>query len=88
VISGELKHPTDGDTRKLERAIVMQLLRDDHAERWPVTELAIEIPDFVPAMLERALARLAHSGILCRAGESVWASRAARHLDELDLIGI
>jgi DNA-binding HxlR family transcriptional regulator len=88
VMSGELEHPLEVATRRLERAIVMQLLRDDRAERWRVAALAIEIPDFAPAMLARALARLERAGVVCRIGESVCASRAARHLDRLDLIGI
>lgn len=88
MISEELEQPVDDDTRRLERAIVMQLLRDDCPERWLAVDLASEIPDYALAMLERALVRLEYAGIVCRAGESVSASRAARHLDELDLIGI
>lgn len=86
--SGELSHPTDGETRRLERAVVMQLLRDDCAERWLIAALERAVSDFAPAMLERALARLEYAGVVCRASESVWASRAARCLDELDLIGL
>src|SRR5262249_33301851 len=88
VTSGELEHSTDGETRRLERAVVIQLLRDDCAARGLVAALEREVSDFTPALLEGALARLEHAGVVCRAGESVWASRAARRLDELDLIGI
>jgi hypothetical protein len=87
-MSGELEQLTDGDARKLERAIVLQLLRDDRAERWSVSELAVEISDFALGALERALLRLEHAGVVSWVGESVCASRATRYLDRLDLIGI
>jgi hypothetical protein len=77
-----------GDVRKAERAIVMQLLRDDRAPRWKVAELADEIADFDAALVELALVRLEHERVLERAGARIWASRAARWLDELELIGI
>ena len=72
----------------VERAIVLQILRDDHDERWPRAELAEEISDFEPAVLDEALGRLERDGVLQRAGDSVWAARAARRLDELELISI
>jgi DNA-binding HxlR family transcriptional regulator len=72
----------------VERAIVLQLLRDDHEERWTRTELTQEIPDFEPAALDNALDRLRHDGVLHRDGASVWAARAALRLDELELISI
>jgi hypothetical protein len=87
-MSGELEQLTDGDARKLERAIVLQLLRDDRAERWRVSDLAVEISDFALGALERALLRLEYAGVVCRDGENVCASRATRCLDRLDLIGI
>jgi DNA-binding HxlR family transcriptional regulator len=70
------------------RAIVLQLLRDDHEERWARAELAREISDFEPALLDEALARLERDGVLHREESWVWASRAARRLDELELISI
>ncbi len=73
---------------KVERAIVMQLLRDDRAQGWQASELAYELADFDFSLIERALARLEHEGVLQRAGTEIWASRAARCLDELELIGI
>jgi DNA-binding HxlR family transcriptional regulator len=76
------------DVWMVERAIVLQILRDDHEERWPRAELAEEISDFEPAVLDAALGRLEHDGVLHREGDSVWAARAARRLDELELISI
>lgn len=71
-----------------ERAVVLQVLRDDHEERWSRAELAEEISDFEPAALEEALGCLERDGVLHRQDDSVWAARAARRLDELELISI
>jgi hypothetical protein len=76
------------DIWRMERAIVAQILRDDHDGRWSRAELEREIDDFEPAVLEEALGRLEHDGVLRREGELVWAGRAPRRLDELELIGI
>jgi DNA-binding HxlR family transcriptional regulator len=79
---------TNRDVWMVERAVVLQVLRDDHEERWPRTELAGEVSDFEPAVLEEALRRLGRDGVLRREGDSVWAACAARRLDELELIGV
>jgi DNA-binding HxlR family transcriptional regulator len=76
------------DLSMVERTIVLQILRDDHEERWLRAELAAEISDFEPAVLDEALASLERDGVLHREGASVWATRAARRLDELELISI
>jgi DNA-binding HxlR family transcriptional regulator len=76
------------DVWTVERAVVLQVLREDHEERWPRMELAQEISDFEPAVLEKALGRLGRDGVLRREGDSVWAACAARRLDELELIGV
>jgi DNA-binding HxlR family transcriptional regulator len=88
-----MQGPTDERQRScdlwmVERAIVLQILRDDHEERWARAELAQEIPDFEPEVLDEALAHLHRDGVLHREGGTVWASRAARRLDELELISI
>ncbi len=89
-----MQGPTDerrrggGDPWTVERAIVLQLLREDHEQRWTRAELTREIPDFEPAMLDEALTRLDREGVLHRQESSVWASRAARRLDELELISV
>jgi DNA-binding HxlR family transcriptional regulator len=77
-----------GDLWMVERAIVLQVLRDDHEERWGRAELAREIPDFEPAVLEEGLTELERDGVLRREEHAVFASRAARRLDELELISI
>lgn len=84
--AGERQHSRD--LWMVERAIVLQILRDDHEERWAQAELVQEIPDFEPAVLAEALARLERDGVLRREEQWVWVSRATRRLDELELISI
>jgi hypothetical protein len=78
----------DRDVWMVERAVVLQTLRDDREERWSRAALAREIADRESALLDEALVRLERDGVLRRAGDRVWASRAARRLDELELIGV
>ncbi|HMH47067.1 MAG TPA: hypothetical protein VK538_05070 [Solirubrobacteraceae bacterium] len=73
------------DGAKLERAIVLQVLSDER--RWSRTELAAELGADATG-LDSALAALHGQGVLCLAEDDVWASPAARRLDELELIGI
>lgn len=87
-MSNAAERAENGDAWKAQRAIVMQLLRDDRAEHWTVSELRDELADFEPALMEGALGRLAREQVLVRAGSEIRASRAARCLDELELIGI
>jgi DNA-binding HxlR family transcriptional regulator len=84
----EERRRSGGDLWMAERAVVLQLLRDDHEELWARTELVEEIADFEQALLEEALADLEGDGVLDREGASVRASRAAWRLDELELISI
>jgi hypothetical protein len=76
------------EDRRLERAIILQVLRDDHEHRWSRSELELETADVEPLDISDALARLAADGIVRVAGESVWASRALGRLDDLGLIAI
>jgi DNA-binding GntR family transcriptional regulator len=73
------------DSAKLERAIVLQVLSEER--RWSRTELAAELGADATG-LDRALAALHGQGVVCLAEDDVWASPAARRLDELELIGI
>jgi hypothetical protein len=77
-----------GETLQAERAIVMQVLRDDHEERWARVELARVIYGFESAILDEAFARLRRDGVLLVENDYVRASRAARRLDELGLVGL
>jgi hypothetical protein len=79
---------TAGGDPRVERAIVLQVLRDDHDHRWSRSELETEIARVEPLDMSDALARLQESGIVCVSSKSVWASRATERLDELGLIAI
>lgn len=70
------------------RAIVLQLLRDDHSPEWSRAELQNEIRDIDAQLLSDAIDELAQRGVAERDGETVRASCAARCLDELELLSI
>ncbi|HEY4812375.1 MAG TPA: hypothetical protein VIH71_15085 [Solirubrobacteraceae bacterium] len=76
------------DPQIAERAIVLQLLRDDHDERRSRAELGTELGDVEPLALSDAIADLERHGVVVVQGEHVVASRCARQLDELGMIAI
>ena len=80
-----------GDTT-LERAIVLQLLRDDHERKWSRAQLRSELEadgeEIDREAIDEAVVRLEREGVLGATEREVWASSAARHLDELELIGV
>ncbi len=85
------KNPTRveaGDLRMAQRAIVLQLLRDDHDPRWSRAELRREASDLDPQAVRDGLARLKAEGAVTTAREHVLASRCAWHLDALELVSI
>ncbi len=71
-----------------ERAIVLQVLRDDHPERWTRVELEVEIEDRTAQVIADALARLEAEGVVVLDGEHVQASVCARRMDSLGLVSI
>ncbi len=86
---GEPERASERDAWMVERAVVLQILRDDREEEhWSRMELARELAGCESAILDRALARLEREGVLHVDGARVWASRAARRLEELALICI
>lgn len=82
---------TDGnrELRMAQRAIVMQLLRDDHDRLWRRTQLRRQLPDIGGVVFKMALKLLAEEGcIALLRGSAMRASICAQHLDELGLVGI
>jgi hypothetical protein len=75
--------------RRNERAIILQLLRDDHPAEWTLVELEAALDGVeAPALIE-ALDVLSRQGVvLVPADGRLIASPCARCLDALDLIGI
>jgi hypothetical protein len=74
--------------RRTQRALVLQLLRDDHDESWPRSELDAELGDIEEQAIACALASLQEAGVVELEGDSLSASPAAWRLDELALIGV
>jgi hypothetical protein len=71
----------------LDRIIVLDLLEEDHDERWAREELRAAVR-VEPAVLDGALVRLHRDGVVVIDGEHVLASPCARRIDALELIGI
>jgi DNA-binding HxlR family transcriptional regulator/predicted transcriptional regulator len=81
-------HPDSERLTLVQRAIILELLRDDHEERWGVAELRAAIGTIQSGTLAAVLEDLEHHGLVVALGDWVLASRSARHIDELGLIGI
>lgn len=73
--------------RRLERAIVLELLAEDHDERWPREELAASLR-VDRSVLDAAVERLRDEGVLLLDGKDALASPCARRIDALELIGV
>jgi hypothetical protein len=71
-----------------ERAVVLQVLRNDHPEMWTPEELTQEIEGLPAEILGEAMQRLGGVGVVVLSEEECKASRAARRIDELELISI
>lgn len=81
-------HSKRSDPTLVERAVVLQVLREDHDDRWSRAELQRAASDLSPEDIESAIEYLASQGVVELDGDQVWASLCARHLDELGLITI
>jgi hypothetical protein len=80
--------PEDRERSVAERAVVLQLLRGDHAPGWSRADLGRELTHLAPAAIDRAIAELQGAGVVEDLEEALRASAAARRLDELELIAI
>jgi hypothetical protein len=76
------------DDEGTQYLIVMQMLRDDHPQRWSHAELERELYDIEPAVIRAALERLRDQGVVGLEGEQAWATACTRHLDALGMICI
>jgi hypothetical protein len=70
---------------RLDRAIVLELLEDRKRRTRDQLAAAVRVDR---GLLDGALKRLQTDGLAVIDGEDVLASRCARRIDELDLIGI
>jgi hypothetical protein len=76
------------DPYTAERGIVLQVLRDDHDERWSRGELAGVLHDVEAQAVSAALESLRQAGAVHLSGGLVWASRCARRLSDLGMVSI
>jgi hypothetical protein len=76
----------DPAERRAQRLVVLQVLRDDHEERWSGCELADVLADVEAEALANAIAALTREGVLCAEGDVLWASPALVRVSELELI--
>jgi hypothetical protein len=83
----ESREPRALTGARLERAIVLQLLRDDREPQWSSGQLAAEMDTQAPE-LEGALKSLERDGVLSLEQDAVRASRATGRLDELGLLSV
>jgi hypothetical protein len=84
----QTKQIPSGNDRRVQRAIVSQTLGDDHDKRWSRAELEAELNHNDPTAIDDALNYLQSEGVIEIEGETVQASRAARHLDALEMIAL
>lgn len=74
--------------RRAQRVVVLQLLREDHAEPWTRSELNAELSDVGEQAIARAIASLQEAGLVELDADSLSASPAAWRLQELLLLGV
>ena len=88
----ESKGSRAAERTRLERAIVLQLLREDREPIWSRAQLRAELEadraELGQGAVEEALGRLEGAGVLIMSTEAAWAAKAVLRLDELGLIGI
>jgi hypothetical protein len=71
-----------------QRAIVIQLLRDDHPVLWTRPELEAELEDIEQQTVVSAVAILGIEDVAYFDERAIWASPCTRHLDSLGLVSI
>ena len=71
-----------------QRAIILQLLGEEHRGPWTRSELARAIPDIDPRLVGEALVQLAADGVVLLESGHVRASRCARRLDALGMVSV
>jgi len=78
--------PKIDDIGIAQRGIVLQVVRDDHRQRWTREQLERTLFDVEPAVIADSLERLEEAGVVHRIDDVFGASRCARHLDSLGMI--
>jgi hypothetical protein len=71
-----------------QRAILLQLLREDHDPAWSVADLKEAVAEHKRVRVKDALTELAKRDAVQIQGDRVRATACSRHIDELGLIGV
>jgi hypothetical protein len=79
------EEPTKQDGRT-QRAIVIELL--DEPRLWMRADLKVKLHDIDPQTVDEELTALVIEGVAVYDGVKVQASRCARHLDALGMVGV
>jgi hypothetical protein len=86
--SKQQQRPKWSRQQQAERAIVLQVLGDEHSPRWTRSELEAQLDRIDLLTVNDALALLASDGVVVLDGEDVRAAACAQRLDDLGLVGI
>jgi hypothetical protein len=81
-------HTPQSDSSFEQRIIILQLLDDEHTERWTSKQLQRAFSDIEPEFIAEAVAELEAAGVAWRLDDYVGASRCARHLLGLHIITV
>jgi hypothetical protein len=76
----------EDERRRAERAVILQVLSDDHEQSWSRAELQDELVCIEAAVIDGVLTGLGEAGVVNVGDGRVSVSDAVKRLDELDLI--
>jgi hypothetical protein len=73
------------EQRRVERLVVLELLRCGPTERWSPAKLELELATISSEKIKAAIDALSSLGVVWQEDGLVWASLCTRHLDTLDM---
>jgi hypothetical protein len=76
------------EQRRVERLVVLELLRPEQPERWEQAKLELELATIPREKIEAAIEGLGSHGVAWHEDGVVRASLCTRHLDTLDMLCI
>ena len=76
------------EQRRVERLLMLALLREEQPRGWSRAELERELPDVLPADIQGALEALTSQEVVRLEARRAHLSRSARYLDGLGVICI
>lgn len=76
------------EQRRVERLVVLELLRCEPSERWSQAKLELELATIPSEKIKAAIEGLGSLAVVWHEDGMVWVSLCTRHLDTLDMICI